>query len=156
AALSGRVDRAFAKGGSATENIAQSSIAASIVTEQTKIAEPPIAFIDLQAQRHRLGTRIDEAIARVLTHGQYIIGPEVTTPEADLGRFCGAREVISCANGTDALGLVLLAKGVKAGDAILCPSFTFAATAEVVVWTGATPIFLDVHPDTFNTDPRSI
>jgi dTDP-4-amino-4,6-dideoxygalactose transaminase len=127
-----------------------------IVTEQTKLAEPQVPFIDLQAQRRRLGTLIDEAVTRVLTHGQYIMGPEVATLEADLGRFCGAGEVISCANGTDALALVLLAKGVKAGDAILCPSFTFAATAEVVVWTGATPVFVDIDADTFNIDPRSI
>ena len=117
---------------------------------------PPIPFIDLQAQRRRLGKRIDEAIARVLAHSQFIMGPEVFTLEADLARFCGACEAISCANGTDALALVLMAKDVKLGQAILCPSFTFAATAEVIVWTGATPVFVDVDPETFNVDPRSI
>ena len=76
--------------------------------------------------------------------------------ESDLSRFCGAKEVIACSNGTDALALVLMAKGVKPGDAIVCPSFTFAATAEVVAWVGATPIFVDVLPDTFNVDPNQI
>jgi dTDP-4-amino-4,6-dideoxygalactose transaminase len=112
----------------------------------------PISFIDLAAQRKRLGAKVDDAIARVLTHGQYIMGPEVTQLEAELAKFCGASQVISCANGTDALALVLMAKGLKEGEAVLCPSFTFAATAEVVAWFGATPVFVDVHADTFNLD----
>jgi len=116
----------------------------------------PIAFIDLAAQRARIGAAMDEAILRVVNHGGYIMGPEVKTLEADLSAFCGAKHSISCANGTDALAMVLMAKGVKAGDAILCPSFTFAATAEVVAWVGATPIFVDVHEDTFNLDMASL
>jgi Predicted pyridoxal phosphate-dependent enzyme apparently involved in regulation of cell wall biogenesis len=112
----------------------------------------PIAFIDLAAQRKRIGSAMDEAILRVVNHGGYIMGPEVKTLEADLSAFCGAKHSISCANGTDALAMVLMAKGVKAGDAVLCPSFTFAATAEVVAWVGATPIFVDVREDTFNLD----
>ncbi|AWM87486.1 DegT/DnrJ/EryC1/StrS aminotransferase family protein [Microvirga sp. 17 mud 1-3] len=116
----------------------------------------PIAFIDLLAQRARIGAAMDEAILRVVNHGGYIMGPEVATLEADLSAFCGAKHSISCANGTDALAMVLMAKGVKAGDAILCPSFTFAATAEVVAWVGATPIFVDVHEDTFNLDMASL
>ncbi|WP_210485926.1 DegT/DnrJ/EryC1/StrS family aminotransferase [Microvirga antarctica] len=116
----------------------------------------PIAFIDLAAQRERLGSRVDEAILRVVNHGGYIMGPEVKTLEADLSAFCGAKHTISCANGTDALGFVLMAKGVKECDAVLCPSFTFAATAEVVAWTGATPIFIDVREDTFNLDIASL
>jgi dTDP-4-amino-4,6-dideoxygalactose transaminase len=115
-----------------------------------------IPFIDLGAQRRRLGSLVDEAILRVVNHGQYIMGPEVGQLEADLSAFCGARHVISCGNGTDALAMVLMAKGVKAGDAILCPSFTFAATAEVVAWLGATPVFVDIHEDTFNMDPASL
>ncbi|MGI8524791.1 MAG: DegT/DnrJ/EryC1/StrS family aminotransferase [Pseudolabrys sp.] len=126
------------------------------MNEQPKIADAPIPFIDLGAQRHRLGDRIDKAIARVLAHGQYIMGPEVHALEADLGRFCGASHVISCANGTDALALVLMAKDLKPGEAVLCPSFTFAATAEVVAWFGATPVFVDIHPDTFNIDAASL
>ena len=116
----------------------------------------PIAFVDLAAQRRRLGSRIDEAILRVVDHGGYIMGPEVRALEADLSAFCGARHVIGCANGTDALGLVLMARGVTRGDAVLCPSFTFASTAEVIAWVGATPVFVDVHPDTFNMDAASL
>lgn len=116
----------------------------------------PLNFIDIPAQRRRLGKRIDDAVARVLDHCQFIMGPEVAQLEQDLSAFCGASEVISCANGTDALGLILMAKDVKAGDAVLCPSFTFAATAEVVAWLGATPIFVDVFADTFNIDPKSV
>jgi dTDP-4-amino-4,6-dideoxygalactose transaminase len=116
----------------------------------------PIPFIDLAAQRRRLGKALDEAVIRVVDHGGYILGPEVQTLEKELAAFCGAKHVVSCANGTDALALVLMAKGVKAGDAILCPSFTFAATAEVVAWLGATPVFVDVHEDTFNLDVASL
>jgi dTDP-4-amino-4,6-dideoxygalactose transaminase len=126
------------------------------MNEHAKVAAAPIPFIDLAAQRRRLGTKIDEAVARVLTHGQYILGPEVRAFEDDLAKFCGAKEAVSCANGTDALLLVLKARGVKAGDAVLCPSFTFAATAEVVALVGATPVFVDVHADTFNMDPASL
>ncbi|MGO4571541.1 DegT/DnrJ/EryC1/StrS family aminotransferase [Microvirga sp. 2TAF3] len=116
----------------------------------------PIAFIDLAAQRNRIGSAMDEAILRVVNHGGYIMGPEVKTFEADLSAFCGAKHVISCANGTDALLMVLMAKGVKEGDAVLCPSFTFAATAEVVAQVNATPIFVDVLEDTFNLDMVSL
>ena len=117
---------------------------------------PQIPFIDLVAQRRRLGSAIDEAILRVVDHCGFILGPEVTQLEAALAEFTGAREVISCASGTDALVLVLMAKGVKAGDAVFCPSFTFAATAEAVALLGATPVFVDVHADTFNMDARSL
>ena len=116
----------------------------------------PIEFIDLAAQRRRLGAQVDEAVLRVLSHGRYIMGPEVTQVEADLAAFCGASIVVGCASGTDALALVLMAKEVGPGDAVLCPSFTFAATAEVVAWVGATPLFVDVLPDTFNMDPASL
>jgi len=116
----------------------------------------PIPFIDLAAQRARLGSAVDEAILRVVDHGGYIMGPEVATLEAELAGFCGAKHVISCANGTDALAMVLMAKGVRPGDAVFCPSFTFAATAEVVAWLGATPVFVDVLEDSFNLDPASL
>ena len=117
---------------------------------------PKIAFIDLSAQRRRLGKRIDEAMLRVVDHGGFILGPEVRQLEAALSEFSGAKHAVSCANGTDALSLVLMAKGVKAGDAVLCPSFTFAATAEVIALVGATPVFIDVNADTFNMDPQSL
>jgi dTDP-4-amino-4,6-dideoxygalactose transaminase len=118
--------------------------------------EGPIPFIDLQAQRRRLGTALDEAIARVLEHGRYIMGPEIGELEARLAAFCGARHAISCANGTDALALGLMVKGVRPGDAVLVPSFTFVATAEVVAWLGARPLFVDVLPGSFNLDPASL
>jgi dTDP-4-amino-4,6-dideoxygalactose transaminase len=119
-------------------------------------APEPIAFIDLAAQKKRIGPQVEAAIARVLEHGQYIMGPEVKAFEAQLGDFCGAKHVVSCASGTDALALVLMAKGVRPGDAILCPSFTFCATAEVVAWLGATPIFVDSDPQTFNMSIESL
>ncbi len=119
-------------------------------------ATAPIPFIDLSAQRQRLGAPLEQAILNVVRQGAYIMGPEVYQLERDLSAFCGAKEVISCANGTDALALVLMAKGVKSGDAILCPSFTFAATGEVVAWLGATPVFVDVAPDTFNMSMTSL
>jgi dTDP-4-amino-4,6-dideoxygalactose transaminase len=115
----------------------------------------PIPFIDVAAQRRRLGARIDDAIARVLDHCQFIMGPEVRALEADLSAFCGARHAITCSSGTDALLLVLMAKGIGPGDAVVCPAFTFTATAEVVALVGATPVFADVEEATFNLDPES-
>lgn len=115
----------------------------------------PIEFVDLGAQRRRIGARMDEAIRRVVDHGRFILGPEVAELERRLAEFCGAKHVLSCANGTDALGLALMAKGAGPGQAVLVPSFTFAATAEVVAWVGATPLFVDVLDDTFNMDPAS-
>jgi len=117
---------------------------------------PPIPFIDVAAQRRRLGSAIDTAVARVLNHCQFILGPEVKAFEAELAAFCGARHVISCASGTDALVLALRAIGVGPGDAVLCPSFTFCATAEVAVLVGATPVFVDVDAATFNIDAKGI
>ena len=119
-------------------------------------SDAPIEFIDLGAQRRRLGRRVDEAILRVVDHGKYIMGPEVAVFEQELAAFCGAKHVLSCANGTDALGLALMVKGLKPGQAVLVPSFTFAATAEVVAWFEAVPVFVDVREDTFNLDPASL
>jgi dTDP-4-amino-4,6-dideoxygalactose transaminase len=115
-----------------------------------------ISFIDLQSQKKRLGGRIEQAIQKVLEHGGYIMGPEVFALEKQLSEYCGAKHTISCSNGTDALALVLMAKGIKAGDAVFVPAFTFAATAEVVAYLGATPVFIDVLPDTFNIDPDNL
>jgi dTDP-4-amino-4,6-dideoxygalactose transaminase len=120
------------------------------------VTSEPLPFIDLKAQRRRLGPAIDEAVARVLDHGQFVMGPEVRALEADLAAFCGARQVISCASGTDALVLILMAKEVKAGHAVICPSFTFAATAEAVAFLGATPVFADVDPVTYNITPEAL
>lgn len=115
-----------------------------------------IPFIDVVAQRQRLGKSIDEAVSRVLTHCQFLGGPEVTQFEADLAAFSGARHVVSCSSGTDALLMVLMAKGLGPGDAVICPSFTFCATGETVALTGATPVFVDVDEDTFNMDAASL
>ncbi|MFH0299618.1 DegT/DnrJ/EryC1/StrS family aminotransferase [Bradyrhizobium sp. 31Argb] len=116
----------------------------------------PIPFIDLAAQRRRLGTSVDEAVSRVLSHCQFIGGPEVSALEAELAKFSGAKYVVACASGTDALLMVLMAKKVGPGDAVLCPSFTFCATGESVALTGATPVFVDVDEATFNMDAASL
>ena len=115
----------------------------------------PIPFIDVAAQRRRLGRTIDDAIARVLDHCQFILGPEVRALETGLAEFCGARHVITCSSGTDALVLVLMAWGIGPGDAVICPAFTFTATAEAVALVGATPVFADVDEASFNLDPES-
>jgi dTDP-4-amino-4,6-dideoxygalactose transaminase len=117
---------------------------------------PPIPFIDVAAQRRRLGSAMDAAIGRVLNHCQFILGPEVRAFETELAAFCGARHVVTCASGTDALVLALRAMGVGPGDAVLSPSFTFCATAEVAVLVGATPVFVDVDAATFNIDSKGI
>ena len=116
----------------------------------------PIPFIDLATQRSRLQPAIDQAIARVVSHCQFILGPEVQAFEMALASYCGAKHAVTCASGTDALLLVLRAKGIGPGDAVLCPSFTFCATAEVAVLMGATPVFADVDADTFNLNPKSL
>lgn len=113
-------------------------------------------FIDLKAQYARLKPSVDARIHAVLDHGQYILGPEVGQLEQALAQYCGAAHVVTCANGTDALSLVLMAEGVGAGDAVFVPAFTFVATAEVLPPLGATPFFVDVLPDTFNIDPKSL
>jgi len=125
------------------------------MNDHARVAMAPIPFIDVAAQRRRLGTAIDEAVARVLKHCQFILGPEVATAEAELAAFCGACHAITCASGTDALLLPLMAKGIGPGDGVICPSFTFCATAEVVALAGATPVFADVEETTFNLDPGS-
>lgn len=116
----------------------------------------PIAFIDVAAQRKRLGGAVDAAVTRVLGHCQFINGPEVGALEAKLAAFSGAKHVIACASGTDAMLMVLMARGVGPGDAVLCPSFTFCATAEVVALAGATPVFVDIDEATFNIDIASL
>jgi dTDP-4-amino-4,6-dideoxygalactose transaminase len=115
----------------------------------------PITFIDLAAQRRRLGRAVDHAVARVLDHCQFVMGPEVAALEAELARFAGVKHAITCASGTDALLLGLMSKDIGPGDAVICPAFTFCATAEVVALLGATPVFADVHEQTFNLDPAS-
>jgi dTDP-4-amino-4,6-dideoxygalactose transaminase len=125
------------------------------MNQHARVEQRPIPFIDVAAQRRRLGRAIDDAVARVLGHCQFIQGPEVHVLEAELAAFCGARHAISCASGTDALLLVLMAWQIGSGDAVICPSFTYHATAEMVALLGATPIIADVLPDSFNLDPAS-
>jgi dTDP-4-amino-4,6-dideoxygalactose transaminase len=125
------------------------------MNQHTRLEERPIPFIDIAAQRRRLGHAVDDAVARVLAHCQFVNGPEVRAFESDLAAFCGARHAIGCASGTDALLLVLMAWEIKPGDAVICPSFTYHATAEMVALLGATPIIADVAAETFNLDPAS-
>ncbi len=114
------------------------------------------AFIDLAAQQKHLGDSVETAIAAVLNHGQFVLGPEVSELERQLAAFCGAKHCVSCANGTDALLLALMAEGVGEGDAVFVPAFTFVATVEVAVLCGATPVFVDIRRDTFNMDMESL
>jgi dTDP-4-amino-4,6-dideoxygalactose transaminase len=113
----------------------------------------PIPFIDLQAQRIRLGQPLEDAILKVVRSGAYVMGPEIAEFEKALGEFGEAPFVLSCGSGTEALQLPLMAWGVGPGDAVFCPSFTFAATAEVMPLVGASPVFVDVLEDTYNLDP---
>ena len=113
-------------------------------------------FIDLNAQRKRIYGKIKDAIARVIEGGKYILGPEVTDFENMLAQYIGVRNVIGCANGTYALLLPLLARGIGPGDIIFCPSFTFAATAEVARLVGAIPFFVDIEEESYNIDPHRL
>lgn len=115
----------------------------------------PLQFIDLAAQQATIRDKLDAAIARVLDHGQYIMGAEVKQFEQELKDFTGAAHALSCANGTDALTLVMMAWGVGPGDAVFVPSFTYVASAETPAQLGATPFFVDVLEDSFNIDPQS-
>ena len=125
------------------------------MNQHTRV-QAPLPFIDVAAQRRRLGSRIDDAIARVVNHCQFINGPEVHELERDLSAFCGAKHSIGVSSGTDALVLILMALGVGKGDAVFCPAFTFSATAESIALVGATPVFVDVLEATFNLDPASL
>jgi dTDP-4-amino-4,6-dideoxygalactose transaminase len=120
------------------------------------LSNSPIPFIDLKAQRDRIRDKIDAAIAGVINHGGFIMGKEVGEFEAQLAAFTGARNVITCGNGTDALQLALMAEGIGPGDAVFVPAFTFVATAEAPLLVGAVPVFVDVSPDTFSLDVESL
>ena len=126
------------------------------MNQHARVSIAPIPFIDVAAQRRRLGKAVDEATARVLNHCQFLMGPEVAQFEKELAAFCGAKHALSCSSGTDALVMTLMAKGIGPGDAVFCPTFTFCATAESVALVGATPVLVDVHADTFNIDVASL
>jgi dTDP-4-amino-4,6-dideoxygalactose transaminase len=121
------------------------------------VADPgPIALFDLLRQRARLEARLKAGIDAVLTHGQFILGPEVDALEKRLAAYAGARHCIAVSSGRDALMIALMAMNVKAGDAVFVPAFTFAASAASVVSVGATPVFVDVAEDTCNMDPADL
>ena len=113
-------------------------------------------FIDLKAQQRRISNKLNAAMAGVLEHGRYVMGPEVIKVENQLAEFSGAKHALGCANGTEAIALPLMAWQLRPGDAVFCPSFTFCATGEVIPWLGAAPVFVDVQPDTYNIDPDKL
>jgi UDP-2-acetamido-2-deoxy-ribo-hexuluronate aminotransferase len=116
----------------------------------------PIPFLDLRAQQRRLGPALRERLERVLAHGQFILGPEVAELEEKLADFCGARFCVGVSSGTDALQIALMAEGIGRGDAVFLPAFTYTATAEVALVLGATPVFVDIDPATFQIDPAHL
>ena len=113
-------------------------------------------FIDLALQQRRIRTELEKGIMGVLDHGQYIMGPEIKQLEKQLAQYCGISHAVSCASGTDALLLALMAYGIGPGDAVFTSPFTFIATAEVIQLLGATPVFVDIDPATFNIDPDQL
>ena len=113
-------------------------------------------FIDLAAQQARIKKQIDANIQKVLSHGQYILGPEVAELEDKLAAYCGAKHCISVANGTDALQIALMALGVGVGDEVITPGFTYIATAETVALLGAKPVYVDIVEQTYNLDPAKL
>lgn len=113
-------------------------------------------FIDLAAQYQHLKEKIDARIQTVLEHGKYIMGPEVQELEHKLAEYVGVKHVVTCANGTDALQLAMMVLDIKEGDAVFCPTFTFFASAEVIAFANATPVFVDVDEDTFNICPKDL
>lgn len=115
-----------------------------------------IDFIDLKAQQNRIKDKIDAGIQNVLTHGQYILGPEVTELEEKLASYVGAKHCITCANGTDALQIAQMAFGIGPGDEVITPGFTYIATAETVALLSAKPIYVDVNPKTYNLDVEKL
>ncbi|MDC3166235.1 DegT/DnrJ/EryC1/StrS family aminotransferase [Candidatus Marinimicrobia bacterium] len=113
-------------------------------------------FIDLDAQQKKIRTKIERRILKVLDHGNYIMGPEVYELEEKLAHYVGVKYCVTCASGTDALLIPLMAKGVGPGDAVITTPFTYIATAEVIALLGAEPVFVDIYPSTFNLNPYEI
>jgi len=128
------------------------------VTDAIKLLHTPIApaFIDLQKQYIYLQNKIEQRTDIVLNHGKYIMGPEIQELEEKLAEYVGIKHAITCANGTDALTLALMVLGIKEGDAVFCPTFTFFATAEVISFANATPVFVDSNEQTFNICPQDL
>lgn len=115
-----------------------------------------IPFVDLKSQMNRIDGLLRANLDAALNHCQFVNGPEITRLEQELAAFCGAKHAVGCASGTDALLMALMAKGVGPGDAVFVPAFTFYATAEVVALLGATPVFVDIDPVTYNLDPAGL
>jgi dTDP-4-amino-4,6-dideoxygalactose transaminase len=120
------------------------------------MTNPPIPFLDLKAQQKRIATDLRRRLDTVLDHCQFVLGPEVRELEAELARFCGAKHCVSVSSGTDALMIALMAENIGRGDAVFLPAFTYTATAEVPLLLGATPVFVDVDPGTFQIDPTHL
>lgn len=116
----------------------------------------PTQFIDLGAQQIQIRRKLDEAVQKVMDHGQYIMGPEVKEFESSLEKFTGAKHALTCANGTDAISIVLMSWDINPGDVVFVPSFTYIASAEAPAQLGAIPFFVDVNEHTFNMDPLSL
>src|SRR6202050_5439646 len=119
---------------------------------------PPcmIRFLDLAAEYHELKTQIDAAVAGVLESGHFVGGPEVTALEKEFASYCGARHGVAVNSGTSALHLALLAAGIGPGDEVITVPFTFFATVATIGYVGATPVYVDIHPRTFNIDVRQV
>ncbi len=115
-----------------------------------------IPLVDLKAQYHSIRTEIDEAVHRILESGQFILGSEVKSLEEEIASYCGVKHAVGVASGTDALHLALLACGIRPGDEVITTPFTFIATAEAITQCGATPVFVDIDPHTYNIDPTKI
>ncbi|MBN8903655.1 MAG: DegT/DnrJ/EryC1/StrS aminotransferase family protein, partial [Rhodospirillales bacterium] len=122
----------------------------------TDTAPQPIPFLDLKAQQARIAADLRRRLDTVLGHCQFILGPEVTELEQELARFCGAKHCIGVSSGTDAIQIALMGAGIVPGDAVFLPAFTYTATAEVPLVLGATPVFVDVDPRTFQIDPAHL
>jgi dTDP-4-amino-4,6-dideoxygalactose transaminase len=120
------------------------------------LTKPSIPFLDLPAQQARIKDELRRRLDGVLAHCQFILGPEVAELERELARFCGAKHCVSVSSGTDALQIAMMAENIGRGDAVFLPAFTYTATAEVPLVLGATPVFVDVDPRTFQIDPAHL
>ncbi|MEM9617581.1 MAG: DegT/DnrJ/EryC1/StrS family aminotransferase [Pseudomonadota bacterium] len=124
------------------------------LAEESRVGN--IAFVDLKAQQRRIREGVEQRLKTVLDHGRYIAGPEITELEEKLVARTGAKAAVACASGTAALIIPMLARGIGPGDAVFAPAFTYNATANAILLTGATPVFVDIDPDTFNIDPKEL
>ena len=112
-----------------------------------------IPFVDMAAQQASIKNELDKRIADVLASGKFILGPEVKALEEKLAAYVGTKYCITCASGTDALQIALMALNIGAGDEVITTAFTYIATGEVIAQVGATPVFVDIDPVTYNIDP---